>query len=76
MEVERGDLIVSGMLSFQIGAAIRRQNIRRNYKKILENTALISPPAVNVDGYSIVARITEYACGNSMHLFIELLFES
>ncbi len=25
-EVEYGDLIVSGMLSFQIGAAIRRQN--------------------------------------------------
>ncbi len=46
------------------------------YKKILEYIALISPQAVNVDSYSIVIRITEYACGNSMHLFIKLLIES
>ncbi len=46
------------------------------YKKILENITLISPPTVYIDSYSIVARITEYACGNSMHLFIGFLFES
>ncbi len=46
------------------------------YKKILEYIALISPLAVIVDRYSIVARKTEYACGNSMHIFIEFLFES
>ncbi len=37
---------------------------------------LSSPQTVIVDRYSIVARRTEYACGNSMHLFIEFLFES
>ncbi len=38
--------------------------------------ALISPLTVIVDRYSIVARKTDYACGNSVHLFIEFLFES
>ncbi len=37
---------------------------------------MISPLTVIVDRYSIVARKTEYACGNSMHTFIEFLFES
>ncbi len=46
------------------------------YKKNLEYIALISPLTVIVHRYSIVARRTEYACGNSMHLFIEFLFES
>ncbi len=46
------------------------------YKKIIEDIALISPLTVTVDRYSIVARRTEYDCGNSMHLFIEFLFES
>ncbi len=46
------------------------------YKNVLEYIALISPPTVIADRYSIVARRTEYTCGNSMHLFIEFLFES
>ncbi len=46
------------------------------YKKILEYIALISPLTVIVDRYSILARKTEYAYGNSMHLFIGYLFES
>ncbi len=46
------------------------------YKKILEHIALISPLTVIVDRYSIVARKTEYVCGNSMHLFIEFLLKS
>ncbi len=46
------------------------------YKNILKYIALISPLTVIADRYSIVARNTEYACGNSMHLFIEFLFES
>ncbi len=46
------------------------------YKKILEDLTLISPLTVIVDRYSIVARKTEYACGNSMHLLIEFLLES
>ncbi len=37
------------------------------YKKNLENITLISPPTVYIGRYSIVARITECACGNSMH---------
>ncbi len=37
---------------------------------------LNSPPTAIIDRYSIVARKTEYACGNSMHLFIDFLFES
>ncbi len=37
---------------------------------------MISPLTVIVDRYSIVARKTEYACGNAMHLFIEFLFEN
>ncbi len=48
----------------------------RFYKKNLEYIALISTLTVIVDRYSIVARKTEYAYGNSMHLFIEFLFES
>ncbi len=36
----------------------------------------ISPPTVIIDRSSIAARRTEYACGSSMHLFIEFLFES
>ncbi len=44
--------------------------------KNIEYIALISPLTVIVDHYSIVARRTGYACGNSMHLFIEFLFES
>ncbi len=46
------------------------------YKKILEYIALISTLTVIIDRYSIVAHRAEYACGNSMHLFIEFLFES
>ncbi len=46
------------------------------YKKILEYIALISPRTVIVDRYWIVARKTEYACGNSMHLLIAFLLES
>ncbi len=46
------------------------------YKRILEHIPLISPLTVIVDRYLIVARRTAYACGNSMHLFIEFLFES
>ncbi len=38
--------------------------------------ALISPLTVIVERYLIVARKTEYACGNSMHLLIEFLLES
>ncbi len=37
---------------------------------------LIIPQTVIIDRYSIAARKTEYACSNSMHLFIECLFES
>ncbi len=44
------------------------------YKKVLEYITLISPPTVNIDRYSIAAGKTEYACGNSMHLFIEFSF--
>ncbi len=40
------------------------------FKNILEYIALISPLTVIVDRYSTVA------CGNSMHLLIEYLFES
>ncbi len=43
------------------------------YKKYI---ALISPQTVIVERYLIVARKTEYACGNSMHLLIEFLLES
>ncbi len=53
--------------------------VRTNDKylqKILENITLISPPTVYIGRYSIVARITEYACGNSMHLFNGFVFES
>ncbi len=46
------------------------------YKKILEYIALMSPLTVIVERYLIVARRTEYACGNSMHLLIEFLLES
>ncbi len=42
----------------------------------LEYIALISPPTVIIDRFSITARKTESACGNSMHLFIGFLFES
>ncbi len=42
----------------------------------LEYITLVSPPTVIIDRYSIAARKTEYACGNSMHLFIEFLFEN
>ncbi len=48
--------------------------VRTNGKflqKILKYIALISPQAVIVERFLIVARKTEYACGNSMHLFIE-----
>ncbi len=41
-----------------------------------KNIALISPQTVIVERYLIVARKTEYACGNSMHLLIEFLLES
>ncbi len=34
------------------------------YKKILKYIALISPLTVIVERYLIVARKTEYACGN------------
>ncbi len=44
-------------------------------KKILKYIALISPQTVIVERYLIVARKTEYACGNSMHLLIEFLLE-
>ncbi len=37
---------------------------------------LISPPTVIINFYSIGAHKTEYACGYSMHLFIEFLFGS
>ncbi len=53
--------------------------VRTNDKflqKNFEYIALISPLTVIVDCYSIVARKTEYACGNSMHLLIEFLLES
>ncbi len=53
--------------------------VRTNDKfsqKNLEYIALISPPMVIIDRYSIVARRSEYARGNSMHLFIKFLFES
>ncbi len=53
--------------------------VRTNDKflqKIPEYIALISPLTVIVELYLIVARKTEYACGNSMHLFIEFLLES
>ncbi len=40
------------------------------WKKILVYIALISSPTVIIDRYSIVVR------SNSMHLFIEFLFES
>ncbi len=46
------------------------------YKKILKYIALISPQTVIVERNLIVARKTEYACGNSMHLLIEFLLES
>ncbi len=46
------------------------------YKKILEYIALISPLTAIVERYLIVARKTEYACGNSMHLLFEFLLES
>ncbi len=69
-------MIVSGMLSFQIGAAIRRQTFDKYLQKILENIKLISPPTVYIGRYSIVARITEYACSNSIRLFIGFLFEN
>ncbi len=46
------------------------------YKKILKFIALISPQTVIVERYLIVARKTEYACGNSMHFLIEFLLES
>ncbi len=36
---------------------------------------LNSPPTGILDRCTIADRKTEYACGNSMHLFIELLFE-
>ncbi len=45
-------------------------------RKILEYIPLISPLMVIVDRYVIVARRTECACGYSIHLFIEFLFES
>ncbi len=47
-----------------------------NFLQILEYIALISSQMVITGRYSIVARRTEYACGNSMQLFIEFLFES
>ncbi len=53
--------------------------VRTNDKfsqKNLEYIALISPPTVIIDRYSIVAHRTEHACGKSMDLFIEFLFES
>ncbi len=37
---------------------------------------MISPPTDVIDRYSIATHRNEYACGNSMHLFIEFLFES
>ncbi len=47
------------------------------YKKnFLEYIALMSPLTVIVERYLIVARKTEYAYGNSMHLLIEFLLES
>ncbi len=46
------------------------------YKNILKYIALISPQKVIVESCLIVARKTEYACGNSMLLLIELLLES
>ncbi len=46
------------------------------FQKILEYIALISPPTVITDPYSIVARRAEYDCGNLMQLYIKFLFES
>ncbi len=46
------------------------------YKDFLEFIALISPPAVIIDRYSIAARILKSASGNLFYLFIEFLFES
>ncbi len=37
---------------------------------------MISPPTAIIDPYSTAAHKTEYACGNSMLVFIEFLFES
>ncbi len=53
--------------------------VRTNDKflqKILKYIALISPQTVIVERYLILARKTEYACGNSMHLLIQFLLES
>ncbi len=53
--------------------------VRTNGKflqKNLKYIALISPQTVIVERYLIVARKTEYACDNSMHLLIEFLLES
>ncbi len=49
-----------------------RTNDKFLQKKILKYIAMISPQTVIVERYLIVARKTEYACGNSMHLLIEL----
>ncbi len=53
--------------------------VRTNDKflqKNLKYNELISPQTVIVERSLIVARKTEYACGNSMHLLIEFLLES
>ncbi len=42
--------------------------------KLLQKNSQIY--CVDFSSNSIVASRTEYACGNSMHLFIEFLFES
>ncbi len=46
------------------------------YKTILEYITWISAPTVIINGYSIDSRKTDNACGNSMHLCIEFIFEN
>ncbi len=46
------------------------------YNFFLDYFMLNSTPTVTIDPYPIAVRKPEHACGNSMHLFIEFLFES
>ncbi len=74
---EHGDLVVGGMLSFQIGAAICRQNKWQVFTKRFSNIYYVDfSSTVIIDRYSITTRITKYACGKLMHVFIEFLFAS
>ncbi len=57
------------MLSFQIIAEVFTFFFA-------EYSMLNSPPTITIDRNPIVARKSEYACGNSMHLSIEFIFES